>query len=213
MGNASFLTQDKDGEIIPQINKKIDLNSFSQNKNLHSIIGSPDSEVIIGNKEHNVLHGMGGNDHLQGLEGDDVLIATLDVSQNDFILELNGGEGQDTYLVNIVNNIDQENKTPLVRITDHLEETDSIVCINLPDLDEKADLVDFLLFEEAKMIFRNSFGHNVFTLHFTNKVLPNKIQVATKKNTFLLSADDIEKKTTEALKQGKGFVEMSLKEI
>ena len=111
---------DQNGEIntakLSNSNSFFSLMNKDNLLNIKNIDGNKTNETIIGDNSNNIIHGLGGIDNINGNAGDDVLTVLLDrnFNHNDKNNILNnllnnthskvsGGEGSDTYIVNIEN--------------------------------------------------------------------------------------------------------------
>ncbi|MGY3805302.1 calcium-binding protein [Pigmentibacter ruber] len=97
--------------------KGIRLDKDSAFENYTYINGTLDNEIIIGNKQDNYINASYGNAFIQGLEGNDVLMANLDHSKREKFVRMDGGSGDDIFVVNVVEfNSYDKNNIPFIKI-------------------------------------------------------------------------------------------------
>ena len=171
-------------------NKGIRLDKLSSLSDTLHVTGTTESEIIIGNAKNNVLNGVSGNDYIKGMQGDDILMASLDLSENLNVLDLDGGQGEDIYMLNLSNAKHPSRNHAIIRITDIPEETNSIVNINLPDYHDSKGLRSVSISNQGHIDFDDSDGSKLFTLHFTNLALPKKLQITTPSKTYTIERDE-----------------------
>ena len=190
------------------------LTSLSETLNA---IGSAESEIIVGNNKDNVLNGLSGNDYLKGMKGNDILMANLDLSENNNLLELDGGEGEDIYIINLSNT--KKSTTPAeIRITEIPEEKNSIVNINLSDYNNTNEISWTAISNLGTINILDKNKTKIFTLKFNNLALPKKINISTANKIYSIDHEilnmhvqNVKKESLE--KQGEWFIRNSINDI
>lgn len=166
-------------------------------------IGSSQSEIIIGNDEDNILNGVSGSDHLSGLNGNDILMASIDLTEESSILELNGGKGEDIYMISINNLNDSARKSADIRILDLPEEKNSLVHIQFTGEINDNTLKKIAFSDKGHLIFKDHEGNNLFTLLLVNFAIPNKIQISENNTIYNISRDELIRQFEYAVEAGK----------
>ena len=157
-------------------------------------LGTIGADTIIGNDHDNILNGHNGNDSIHGKKGNDILIATLNLKDNNPTLQLNGGEGEDLYIIQI-NHIHE----PMAQSADIniLEEewtkntNNSIISLNIPETFENSGIENFSFSNFGHLIFKNKQGKRIFTVNLKDKILPEKVQINFSNKVFNLNKNEL----------------------
>jgi Ca2+-binding RTX toxin-like protein len=169
-----------------------------------NVIGTPESEIIVGNSKDNVLNGVSGNDHIKGMQGNDILMATLDLSENLNVLDLDGGEGEDIYMLNLTNVKHPSRSHAVIRIADVPEEKNSIVNVNLADYKDTKGLRSVSISNQGELQIIDSDGSNLFSLQFKNLAIPKKLQISAGDKTYTMSGEKLLEKINYSKEDAKG---------
>lgn len=108
------------------------LNKLPLSEHISHIIGNMNSEILIGNNKDNLIDSAYGNAYIKGLDGNDTLTAYLDHSKQERLVIMDGGKGDDIFLVNITDyNHYQPNNIPIIKITDESKITNGKLSIKV----------------------------------------------------------------------------------
>ncbi|APJ03098.1 calcium-binding protein [Silvanigrella aquatica] len=150
-------------------------------KHIKNIYGTPNSDIIVGNDEDNIIMSNGGNDYIKTGKGNDIIFASLDLSEQTNILDLDGGEGEDIYKITLSQSNSKNRNPAEIRIKDIKEENNSFVVIDLPDYSDAKGITKVSTSHNGDMQFYDALGNTLFTLEFKDKSIPADLKIITPK--------------------------------
>ncbi|WGL60613.1 hypothetical protein QEJ31_03225 [Pigmentibacter sp. JX0631] len=180
----------KDLGILPVIYrnyKGIRLDNNPAFENYTYINGTPDNEIIIGNKQDNYINASFGNALIKGLEGNDVLMATLDHSKQEKYIRMDGGSGDDIFVVNIVEyNNYNKSRIPFIKIieddkgsNDHLfiKVTGNYSHLNYKEWKKRGDVINPFNIKNDVITLFNIKNEAIFNLVLPENKKLNTVQI------------------------------------
>ncbi|MEQ4922653.1 calcium-binding protein [Proteus hauseri] len=169
---------------------------------IENVIGSETGDdIIVGNQEDNYLNGVGAVDFLYGLSGNDTLVLQEGYAE--------GGEGNDTYIINKYSSVNPENRVIEIIISESSKAETSIVRLNysfdeIKSISRNGKDISFIIKRKnekenlaAGMLYHSIILRNVYK--DSNGEELAHCYVLTTIDGFMLGVNDYKEKTEEAL--------------